>query len=99
MFEVALAAGAVDDLATLRAFDRKAILNAIVKELTHRPTEPTRNRKLLVGVIPPFEAVPPVWQLQAGDFRVFYDVDIAGRTVNVRAVRRKTPHKRTEEIL
>jgi len=36
---------------------------------------------------------------RVGDWRVFYDVDGEERRVYVRAVRRKPPHRTTEEIL
>jgi hypothetical protein len=58
-----------------------------------------RHRKMLVGLVPPFDATPPIWQLSVGEFRVFYDVDPGERRVYVRAVRRKPPHKTTKEIL
>jgi mRNA-degrading endonuclease RelE of RelBE toxin-antitoxin system len=54
---------------------------------------------MLPGLVPPFEAIPPIWELRIGDRRVFYDVDEEGRTVYVRAVRRKAPHATTEQIL
>jgi mRNA-degrading endonuclease RelE of RelBE toxin-antitoxin system len=60
--------------------------------------KPSRRRKLLEGLVPPWDSVHPVWQLRVGDFRVFYDVDERARKVIVRAVRRKGT-KRTEEIL
>jgi len=41
----------------------------------------------------------PVWELRINEYRVFYDVDDAAKQVVVRAVRRKPPHKTTEEIL
>ena len=50
-------------------------------------------------LVPPFEAVPPVWQLRIGDHRVFSDVDSVHKKVFVRAVRRKPPHLTTEQIL
>lgn len=69
---------------------------------THRagePTTPTRNRKLLVNLIPPWTADLPIWELRIGDYRVFYDVSDEERMVYVRAIRRKPPGKTTEEIL
>ncbi len=43
--------------------------------------------------------VPPIWELRVGEFRIFYDVAEEERKVYVRAVRRKPPHKTTEETL
>ncbi len=47
----------------------------------------------------PPDAVPPIWELRVGDWRVFYDVEEKAGKVFVRAVRHKPPHKTTEEIL
>jgi hypothetical protein len=52
----------------------------------------------LAGLIPPFEAVAPVWQLSVGEHRIFYDVSADAEKVHVRAVRRKPAHRTTEEI-
>lgn len=89
----------MEDLARLRPFDRNAILDAIEKQLRHEPAKETRNRRPLPGLVPGFEAEPPIWQLRVGDFRVFYDVDEEADTVAVRAVRRKPPERTTEEIV
>lgn len=67
--------------------------------MAHEPSQPTRNRKIVVGLKPPWEHEPPVWELRVGPFRVFYDVDDSEKRVVIRAVREKPPHKTTEEIL
>ncbi len=54
---------------------------------------------MLEGLAPSFEAVPPIWELRVGEYRIFYDVDEDEKKVYVRAIRRKPPHKTTEEIL
>ncbi len=59
---------------------------------------PSRYRKELVGLVPPWDQVRPVWELRVGDYRVFYDVDAADRTVLVRAIRHKG-RRTTGEIL
>jgi mRNA-degrading endonuclease RelE of RelBE toxin-antitoxin system len=59
----------------------------------------TRNKKVIPGLIPPWKHEPPVWELRVGEFRVFYDVNKESAHVIVRAVRRKPPHKTTEDIL
>lgn len=99
MYEVEVSEGAIRDLMRIRAHDRKTILDAIERQLSDEPVAQTRNRKILVNLVPPFEAVPPIWELCVGDWRVFYDVDSEILKVYVRAVRRKRPHKTTEEIL
>ena len=99
MYEIEYAEGVVDDLANLRAYQRKQILDRIEVQLTHQPTQQTRNRKILVGLIPPWEHVEPIWELRVGEYRVFYDVAEEASIVTIRAIRHKPPHKTTEEIL
>ena len=99
MYKIEYAAGVADDLAELRAYDCARILDALEAQLANEPTRETRSRKILVGLVPPWEHVDPIWELRIGEFRVFYDVDAAAAVVSVRAIRRKPPHKMTEEIL
>ena len=99
MFEIEFSESVAEDLADLRAFDRRQILDHIDVQLTHEPTKETRNKKELVGLNPPWEHAGPVWELRIGEFRVFYAVDEEGSRVLVRAIRHKPPHKTTEEIL
>jgi mRNA-degrading endonuclease RelE of RelBE toxin-antitoxin system len=99
MYELEFSRSVEKDMTGIRAFECKRILEAIEKQLSHEPTAETRNRKMLVNLVPPFEAVPPVWQLRVGDYRVFYDVDEEEGKVYVRAIRRKPPHRTTEEIV
>jgi len=99
MYDIDYAAGVAEDLAGLRAFDLARILDEIEQQLTEQPTQETRNKKLLPGLKPPWDQELPVWELRAGEYRVFYDVDDAERLVTVRAIRRKPPHATTEEIL
>ena len=58
-----------------------------------------RLRKLLINLVPPWTADPPIWELRVGDHRVFYDVAEEEGVVCVRAIRRKRAGKRTEDIL
>jgi mRNA-degrading endonuclease RelE of RelBE toxin-antitoxin system len=99
VFSIEIGRSALEELVALRAFDGRKILEAIEAELSHEPTRATRRRKILPGLKPPFEAVPPIWELRVGEYRVFYDVSEEEKKVYVRAVRRKPPHKTTEEIL
>ena len=98
MFAIRFGNDAVAEIAGLRAAERGRLLDAIEKQLSHEPAKTSRSKKMLSGLVPPWEQVQPVWQLRVGDLRVFYDVDESGRIVIVRAVRRKE-RKRTEEIL
>ena len=99
VYVIRFAASVVNDLKKLSPYHCNIILEAIEAQLSHQPTSPAKHRKLLVNLIPPWDAVPPVWELRVGEYRVFYDVSEAEQTVNVRAIQRKPPGKRTEEIL
>jgi len=99
VFAIHYAESVAEDLAVVRAFKRRQLLDQIERQLSHEPTRETRNRKILRGLTPPWEHMEPAWELRVGEYRVFYDVDEAAGQVMVRAVRRKPPHKTTEEIL
>ena len=99
MYEIKYATGVADDLSGLRARERAAILDKIESHVKHQPTRASRNRKILRGLVPPWDHVDPVWELRVGQYRVFYDVDESRQVVVVRAVRRKPAHHTTEEIL
>ena len=71
----------------------------IEKQLIYEPMRETRNRKMLRGLIPPWQHVEPVWELRIAQYRVFYDIDVVTGAVTIRAIRRKPPHKTTEDIL
>lgn len=99
MYTIEYTEGVAGDLADLRAYERAQILDRIEEQLTHEPTRQTRNKKILMGLVPPWEYVEPVGELRVGRYRVFYDVDEASVVVAVRAIRYKPPHKTTGEIL
>ena len=99
MYELEYTEGVVEDLKGLRTSDRKRILDKIDEQLIHNPTEETRNKKILVGLKPPWEHEEPVRELRVGKYRVFYDVDEEGHGVIICAIREKPPHQTTEEVL
>ena len=99
MYVIRFAVSVVKDLKRLSPYHRNVILDAIETQPSHQPTSPAKHRKLLMNLIPPWDAVPPVWELRVGEFRVFYDVSRTERTVHLRAIRKKPSEKRTEEIL
>jgi mRNA-degrading endonuclease RelE of RelBE toxin-antitoxin system len=99
MYTIKFVAGVVGDLAALRPYDRRRVLDRIDAELGDAPIAATRNRKLLPGLQPPWDQELPIWELRVGEYRVFYDVQEQARLVTVRAIRLKPPHKTTEEIL
>ncbi len=98
-FTIFFSTDAKEDLKSIRAHDRQMILDAIETQLIDAPTLETKKRKFLRNLVPPFDAIPPIWQLRVGTFRVFYDVSEEQFQVFVRAVRRKPAHLTTEDIL
>src|SRR5690348_12968051 len=60
MYQIAFAENVADDLAALAAHERRLILDRIDEQLTHTPTQPTRNKKILIGLVPPWDHVEPV---------------------------------------
>ena len=98
MYAIEISRAALVDLATLRAFDRKRILDVLKTELAHTPTVAAGHRKMLRDLRPAWEHVPPLWQVRTGDYRVFYDADEDSRMVYVRRVIRKGT-KTTGEIV
>jgi mRNA-degrading endonuclease RelE of RelBE toxin-antitoxin system len=98
-YEVEVHELAVEELAQLRAFDRRRILADIRDQLTDQPTVTTRRRKCLLDLTPSFEHELPVWELRVGAFRVFYDMQEEAQRVHVRAVRCKEPSQKTEDIV
>jgi|GEM_PF-332377 len=99
MYWIYFAKGVENDFAEIAAFHRKIIFNSIEKQLKDEPAKPTKHRKLLKGIMPPWNAVPPIWELRVGKYRVFYDVSEMEKTVYIRAVKEKPQDKTTEEIL
>ena len=99
MYQSAYATGVAADLKRLPRHARSRILDQIAVQLKNEPARPTRNRKIVVGLIPPWDHRPPVWELRIGVYRAFYDIDELASTVVVRAIRHKPAHNRTEDIL
>jgi mRNA-degrading endonuclease RelE of RelBE toxin-antitoxin system len=99
MYAIHFATGVETDLREVSAYYRRIILSAIETHLTRNPTVPSKRRKLLPNLTPSWEAVPPMWELRVGAYRVFYDVSAVEQVVMVRAIRHKPPEKRTEDIL
>jgi mRNA-degrading endonuclease RelE of RelBE toxin-antitoxin system len=99
MYTIRYDTSAVDDLRGIEAYYQRSILAAIKTHLTRTPTVQSKRRKPLPNLAYPWEAIPPIWELRVGEYRVFYDVSEVDHLVIVRAVRRKPPGKRTEEIL
>ena len=70
-----------DHFRILNARQRKAILDAVDRQLVHQPTVETRNRKPMR----PNPVAP--WELRIGSLRGYYDVEDSPECqVSVRAV-------------
>jgi mRNA-degrading endonuclease RelE of RelBE toxin-antitoxin system len=68
-FQVVIDPEALADLRSLRAYDRRAVLDVIERVLTTTPTQVSKSRiKRLRGVD------SPQYRLRVAEFRVFYDV-------------------------
>lgn len=80
MYVIDLTAEARDDLMALRKSDQVSVVSLLAEQLSHQPTQETRNRKKL--------RPNPIaeWELRVGQFRVFYDVDPEAQTVSIEAI-------------
>lgn len=84
-FTLSFAPAAIEHLDCIESKYHRLLRRAIKEQLTHTPTEETRNRK-------PLEQPAPLgasWELRCGPdnrFRVFYDFDAAANQVQVLAV-------------
>ncbi len=99
MYDIRFARGAERDLKIILAFHRGRILDSIERQLAIEPHRPSRNRKVLPGLVPPWTVGPPLWELRVGDYRVFYDVAMEKWVVYIQAVRKKPAGRTTDEIL
>ena len=80
MFKVEFTASALEDLDFFKPYEQNPILDAVEQQLPHEPLTPTRHRKEL-------RPNPlATWELQAGKYRVFYDVEQEDQVVRVKAV-------------
>lgn len=69
-YRIHYSAEAVDHLAGLTAHQSSTVLDKVERTLSHEPTVPTRNRKVL-------RANPlAAWELRIGDLRVYYEVKV-----------------------
>ena len=99
MWLIRFAHGVENDFKKMTARDRQIVLDSIEVKLGEEPTVATRNRKLIMNLVPPWVAEPPIWELRVGKYRVFYDVSEEEHTVYIRAVREKSRGKTTGEVL
>ena len=79
-YEIRFDPDATEHMQQLSAYNRRIILDAVEAQLRHSPTDETRHRKSL--------RPNPLarWELQVGDFRVFYDVIESESRVRILAI-------------
>ena len=83
MFELRFTDSALEDLRFFKPFEQRFVLEVIEHQLSFEPLTATRNRK-------PLRANNlSTWELRAGAFRVFYDVDGERGVVGIQAIGRK----------
>src|SRR5437588_416763 len=83
MFALEFTPEAIEDLAALRKYDQRQLLETIEKQLPHQPEQETRNRKRLR----PNKLAQ--WELRIDTFRIFYDVAGEESVVKIVAVGHK----------
>ena len=84
-FTLSFAPQAIEHMDLIESKFHGLLRRTIKEQLTHTPTEETRNRKPLDQPAP-FEAS---WELRCGPknrFRVFYDVDAVAQEVQILAI-------------
>ena len=79
-YEPLLSDDAVRHLAGFRAGERRAVTQAIDRQLRDQPTTPSRNRK------PLRENPLASWELRVGRFRVLYNVSEDDQQVEIVAI-------------
>lgn len=78
---------ALDDLDYFRRYEQGVIVDAIDQQLLYEPGVETRNRKVL-------DPNPLAqWELRVGSYRVFYDLNLSGQMVIVKAIGWKEHNK------
>jgi len=82
-FRIEFSQRARDHLRWFPKRDQQIVLDAVVIKLSHRPDQPTRQKKKLEDN----ELAP--WELRVGDFRVFYDIHPDHELVVIVGVGRK----------
>jgi mRNA-degrading endonuclease RelE of RelBE toxin-antitoxin system len=80
MIPITLTPDAVEDLRQFTKPDRRKILRVLESQLHHEPAVETQNRKRLR----PNKLAE--WELRAGRFRIFFDMDKAEPLIRVVAV-------------
>jgi mRNA interferase RelE/StbE len=68
-YQIEITKEAEEDLSYYRAYERKAITDGILTQLTREPNYETGNRKRLR------DNLIAAWELRIGKYRVFYEIE------------------------
>jgi mRNA interferase RelE/StbE len=77
-YQIQYGSKAEDDVANLRAFDARAVIEAANAHLRHAPIQESRSR--IKRMTQPFWSQ---FRLRVGELRVYYDVDEKDRVVSI----------------
>jgi mRNA-degrading endonuclease RelE of RelBE toxin-antitoxin system len=69
-----------DHLAGLAAHQRATAVDGAQRHLRDRPMQPSKKRKLLT------DHPIATWELRLGNLRVFYNIDLDGKAVEIVAI-------------
>ena len=84
-YEIRYANEAVQDVRGMRKFDQRKVLEGIEIHLTYQPKHLSRSR--IKAMSQPFWSQ---YRLRVDEFRVYYDVNVDNRIVNVLRILMKT---------
>lgn len=87
MFTLTFTPSALEDLNYLTKAAQSTVLAAINQRLPFEPLVETRHRKSLAP------NVLAGWELRVGDYRVFYDADVAANVVTIKGAGWKEHNK------
>jgi mRNA-degrading endonuclease RelE of RelBE toxin-antitoxin system/PHD/YefM family antitoxin component YafN of YafNO toxin-antitoxin module len=76
-YQIEVTGNAKEDLSVYTTFECQTILSAIRVQLMHQPMVETRKRKKL------HDNPIASWELRAGKYRIFYEVDEASQKVTI----------------
>ena len=98
-YTIAYAEGIEEDLAQVRAYDQVRILDKIDEQLIYEPGRETRNKKMLVGLVPSWDSSNLYGSYASAIIESSTMWTPKTLTVTIQAIRFKPPDKTTEDIL
>lgn len=83
MYDIEFTPRAIEDLRWFRKYEQQEIITNINQQLRYEPLRRTRNRK------PLRPNSIATWELRAGPFRIFYNVETDVRIVEIQRIGEK----------